>query len=243
MKEKIKLSSEKFKREKKIKKIFFIVLLLVLLLLLILYFVIGIIYNSGNFSITLDKNLYFEKGLIVYDDPDYKVYRTELYALSPESFDNVYYKWLPDNIDELGAGSHNGDNYLAYTFYVENMGEEISDYWSEIVIDDVVKNVDDAVRIKLYTNGEDVTYAKLGSNGRPEKNTVPFESDDLVVSNHVVNFKPGDIDRYTIVLWIEGSDPECTDNILGGEFKVHMNFNSEHIDENGKKEVEYESEK
>lgn len=118
MKEKIKLSSEKFKREKKIKKIFFIALLLVLLLLLILYFVIGIIYNSGNFSITLDKNLYFEKGLIVYDDPDYKVYRTELYALSPESFDNVYYKWLPDNIDELGAGSHNGDNYLAYTFYV-----------------------------------------------------------------------------------------------------------------------------
>jgi hypothetical protein len=39
------------------------------------------------------------------------------------------------------------------------------------------------------------------------------------------------ISKYTIVLWIEGSDPECTDNILGGEFKVHMDFKSENTEE------------
>lgn len=243
MEGKIKLSTEKLKREKKAKKFFRVALLLILLLLLILYFVIGIIYNSGNFSITLDKNLYFDKGLIVYDDPNYKVYRTELYALSPKSFDNVSYKWLPTDLDNRGAGSHNGDNYLVYTFYVENIGDDISDYWSEVVIDDVVKQVDEAVRIRIYKNGDAVTYAKLGSNGRPEKDTVPFESDDLVVSDHVENFKPGDVVRYTIVMWVEGNDPECTDNILGGEFKIHMGFNSEHIDEQEKKEVDYEEKK
>ena len=58
----------------------------------------------------------------------------------------------------------------------------------------------------------------------------------MVVKEHVDNFKPGDINKYTIVLWIEGSDPECTDNILGGEFKVHMDFNSEHVDEQKKGE-------
>lgn len=231
MKKHVNNSAQKVRREKKLRRIFIIVLFLILLLLLLLYFVTGIIYNNGNFSITLDKNLYFNKGLIVYDDPTYKVYRTELYAASPESFDNVYYKWLPEDLDELGSGSHNGDNYLAYTFYVENTGNEISDYWSEVVIDDVIRQVDDAVRIKIYRNGEQVTYAKLGSNGNPEKETVPFESDETVVSNHVENFKPGDLDRYTIVLWVEGSDPECTDNIIGGEFKVHMDFKSEHIDE------------
>lgn len=231
MKGRIKLSTEKIKREKKFKKIFLVVLLLIILLLLISYFVFGIVYNSGNFSITLDKNLYFNKGLIVYDDPTYKVYRTELYAKSPISFDNVYYKWLPEDIDKRGPGSHNGDNYLAYTFYVENTGEEVSDYWSEVVIDDVIKRVDDAVRIRIYKNGEYVTYAKMGSNGNPEKNTTPFESDELVALDHVENFTPGSIDEYTIVLWVEGTDPECTDNILGGEFKVHMSFNSEHIDE------------
>ena len=231
MESKIKLSSQKVRREKKLKKVLIIVLLLILLLLLISYFVFGIIYNSASFSITLDKNLYFDKGLIVYDDPTYKVYRTDLFAESPTSFDNVYYKWLPEDIDDRGPGSQNGDNYLAYTFYVENLSEEVSDYWSEVIIDDVVRNVDEAVRIKIYRNGEAITYAKIGANGRPEDNTVAFTDDNLVVRNHVENFGPGAMDRYTIMLWVEGTDPECTDNILGGEFKVHMLFNSEHIDE------------
>lgn len=231
MEGKIKLSSQKVRREKKLKRIFIIILLFILLLLLISYFVFGIIYNSASFSITLDKNLYFDKGLIVYDDPTYKVYRTDLFAASPTSFDNVYYKWLPDDIDDRGPGSHNGDNYLAYTFYVENQSEEVSDYWSEVVIDDVVRSVDDAVRVRVYRNGEAVTYAKIGANGRPEDDTVPFQDEKLIVINHVENFGPGAMDRYTIMLWVEGTDPECTDNILGGEFKVHMKFNSEHIDE------------
>ena len=47
------------------------------------------------------------------------------------------------------------------------------------------------------------------------------------MEEHVENFKPGDINKYTVVVWIEGTDPDCTDNILGGEFKAYMNFSSE----------------
>ena len=230
MEGKVRLSTEKLEREKKLKKVFKLILLVLILLLLILYFVVGIIYNSGNFSITLDKNLYFDKGLIVYDDSNYKVYRTELHAEVPNTFDNISYKWLPNDLNDHEGGSHNGDNYLAYTFYIENIGEQVSDYWSELIVDDVIKNVDEAVRIRIYRNGEYVTYAKLSSRGTAEPNTVPFESDELVVREHVANFKPGDKDKYTIVIWVEGSDPECTDNILGGEFKVHMDFNSEYVE-------------
>ena len=231
MRGKIPLSTEKIKREKKMRKAFRIALLLLLLLLLIIYIVVSIIYNSGNFSITLDKNLYFEKGLIGYDDSNYKFYRTELYAEAPNTFDNISYRWLPDNLDEYNGGSHNGDNYLAYTFFVENLGKDTADYWSEVIIDDVIKNVDEAVRIRVYRDGKDVTYAKLSPRGTAEPDTVPFDSDDLVVREHVTNFGPGAISKYTIVMWVEGSDPECTDNILGGEFKVHMDFKSEVIDE------------
>ena len=60
---------------------------------------------------------------------------------------------------------------------------------------------------------------------------VSFESDELIVREHIINFTPGKKSKYTIVLWIEGSDPECTDNILGGEFKVHMDFKSENTEE------------
>lgn len=231
MEKKVTLSSEKMKREKKIRKFFKIFLLFLLLLLIIIYFVVGIIYNSGNFSITMDKNLYFEKNLIIYDSPIYKVYRTELYAKAPNTFDNISYKWLPENLDDLGGGSHNGQNYLSYTFYIENMGKDISDYWSEVIVDDVIMNVDEAVRIRVYRDGEAVTYAKLSARGTAEPETVPFDSDELVVREHITNFKPGDISRYTIVLWVEGSDPECTDNILGGEFKVHMDFKSEFVED------------
>jgi hypothetical protein len=174
----------------------------------------------------LDKNLYLKNNIIIYDDPNYKVYRSELFAPTVDTFDNISYKWLPDNLDNQD-GSHNGDNYVAYTFYIENLGEEASDYWSEVVVDDVIKNVDEVVRIRIYKNGNYTTYAKLSAMEQPEKNTVPFQSDTLITLDHVKDFKPGDKNKYTIVIWLEGNDPECTDNILGGEIKIHMSFNSE----------------
>lgn len=233
MQNKLTLKSKKLKLEKKVKRIIALILIILILLLLLAYFVVGIIYNSGNFSITLDKNLYFDKGLIVYDDDTYKVYRTELYAEVPKTFDNIYYKWLPNDLNNHEGGSHNGDNYFAYTFYIENTGEQKSDYWTELIIDDVIKNVDDAVRIRVYRDGQSITYAKMASNGTAEPDTVPFESGNLIVREHIIDFIPGSISKYTIVLWIEGSDPECTDNILGGEFKVHMDFKSENTEEEG----------
>ena len=59
---------------------------------------------------------------------------------------------------------------------------------------------------------------------------VSSSKDGVITVDHKTDFKPGDIDKYTIVLWIEGSDPECNDNILGGEIKISMNFVSEHTE-------------
>lgn len=230
MNEEIKLKAVKVKSRKKRIKIIKLALLILTLILLIIYVAVSVIYNTGNFTITLDKNLYFDRGIIIYDDPDYKVFRTELYAEGVEMFDNISYKWLPSDLDNYN-GSHNGDNYIAYTFYIENLGEHITDYWSEIIIDDAIKNVDEAVRIRVYKNGEQITYAKVSKRGDAEPNTIPFLSDTSVVLENVKNFKPGDINKYTIVIWLEGSDPECTNNILGGEIKLHMDFKSEFIEE------------
>lgn len=226
MSHEIEVSVKKLSKKKKIRRIVRLTVLVILLLLLLAYIVMRIIYNNGNFTITLDKNLYFERGIIIYDDPDYKVFRSELYAKAVDYFDNISYKWLPENIDNID-GSHNGDNYIAYTFYIENTGTDTSDYWSETIIDDVIKNIDTAIRIRIYKNGEPTTYAKIGINGNPEEGTIPFQNDKLVTLDHRENFKPGDIDKYTIVVWLEGSDIDCTDNLLGGEIKLHMEFNSE----------------
>ena len=145
---------KKYHLEKKVRRILIIVISLLFLLLFLAYYVIGIIYNSGNFSVTLDKNLYFDDGLIMYDDPTYKVYRSELLAPAPDSFDNYSGKWLPNDITESEGGAHNGDNYLAYSFYVENKGSETINYWYKVLVDDVVKNVDRAIRVMVYRNDE-----------------------------------------------------------------------------------------
>ena len=44
------------------------------------------------------------------------------------------------------------------------------------------------------------------------------------------NFNPGDIDKFTIVIFLEGDDPECLDNIIGGEMKMHMDITEEHTE-------------
>ncbi len=237
MKSRINISASKHKRRKRNIKIVKITLIVLILLLLILYAVMGLIYNSGNFSISLDKNLYFEKNIIIYDDPDYKVFRSEMFAETVEALDNISHKWLPDDLHDYD-GSHNGKNYIAYTFYVENLGKAASDYWTELEIVETIKKVDEAIRIRVYLNGEYVTYAKMGANGLPEPGTIPFETDKLINLSKIEDFKPGDLNKYTVVIWIEGNDPDCTDNILGGEIKIQMNFNSEFTQKELEKGVE-----
>ena len=43
--------------------------------------------------------------------------------------------------------------------------------------------------------------------------------------------KSGDIDKFTIVIFLEGDDPDCTDELIGGEMKMHMDITEEHINE------------
>jgi len=229
MNKEIIVSARKVRRKKKVVKTLKLIILFILLLLLIMYVVFAVLYKGGSFSVNLDRELYLKNNIIIYDDPDYKEFRSELYAETLEHLDNISYKWLPDDLNDRSNGSHNGENFIAYTFFIENLGTEIADYWSEVVIDEAVKGMDEAIRIRVYKNGEEVTYAKMSRNGTPEPETVPFESDSLVVREHVVNFSPGNLDKYTIVIWLEGTDPECTDNILGGQIRFHMDFKSEII--------------
>jgi hypothetical protein len=32
------------------------------------------------------------------------------------------------------------------------------------------------------------------------------------------------IQKYTVVIWVEGWDPECTDAIVGGKLEVSLTF-------------------
>ena len=230
------VTASKIKNRKRNAKLVRKALFILLIFLILLYIILDIIYSEGKFTVILDSNKTLESGLVIYDSLNNSHGKRKLEATPIRFMDNISYKWLPDNVDTESDGSHNGQNYIAYSFYVENQGNEILNYHYEIIVDDVIKNVDEAIRIRIYRNGESVTYAKPNFiDGQPEPNTVAFkkveDSEDTIVLEKVSDFKPGDLDRITVVVWLEGDDPDCVDAILGGELKMHMVITEEHIDQ------------
>ena len=229
-KEKIKLNSEKIRERENKLRIIKRSILLMILFLIILYFLLDIAFEAGDFTVSLDPEFAKESGLVMYENKQEKVQRKILKATRVDFMDNISVKWLPNNLNDEADGSHNGKNYLAYTFYVENMGSDPINYWYEIFIDDVIKNVDKAIRVMVYRNGENIIYAKPNERtGAAEPGTKTFYSTTSVLLESRTEFNPGDIDKFTIVVFLEGDDPDCVDALIGGEMKMHMDITEEHI--------------
>ena len=225
------IEAQKVYKRKLFVKIVKISFLLLLILVSIIYLFLYIIYAGGRFTVSLDKNMSNRKNVFLSEDGNIKNKARKLSADTIEYMDNISIKWLPSNIDTDKTGGHNGDNYIAYTFYVINAGKEKVNYWYEIDIDDTIKNVDEAIRIMIYRNGEKVIYAKKSkATNKAEPGTTQFVSSEIAVLEQRKNFKPNSKDRYTVVVWIEGDDPECNNDLLGGEIKLHMDFTEEHVD-------------
>ncbi len=230
MKNEVIVTADKIRKKKRKERIVKIALLTLLLLLIALYIILRIIYSEGKFTITLDSNETLKSGIAIFDDPEDPTARRKLEASKIEFLDNISVKWLPENIDDEYKGSHNGPNYIAYTFYIENQGKEIQNYWYEVEQLDVIKNVDDAVRFMVILNGEKTIYAKKNElSGEPEEGTEMFRDENPIILEQRKDFRPGDRDRFTIVIWLEGDDPECVDAIIGGEIKLEMKITEEHI--------------
>ena len=228
----IKLTAEKVRKREQRLRTLKVILLVIVILLILLYIVLKLIYEVGSFTVTLDSAYNLEGALVIYENYEQKLCLETLQAEELEYMTNITESWIPNDIHDEADGSHNGQNYIAYTFYAENQGKEVIDYWATIEVTDVVKNADDAIRVKVIKNGVETTYAKLNKNtGEAEKGTMAFIEDNVVMLEESTNFKPGDVHKYTIVIWLEGEVPECVDDIIGGEVKMHMTLTEEHIEQ------------
>ena len=231
-KEQITLNSEKIKKREQRIKILKITILLILLFLIILYFILRVVFELGDFTVSLDPQLQEKSGLVMYEKLSEKQNKKILKAEKLEYMNNICVKWLPENLTEA-EGSHNGENYLAYTFYLENQGVDPINYWYKVVSDDVIKNVDKAIRIMIIRNDEKIIYAKANeTTGEAEivgdEITTKFYNDKELILKQRENMQPGEIDKFTIVIFLEGDDPDCTDELIGGEMKMHMEITEEH---------------
>lgn len=207
-----------------------LILLAMMLTVAILFITAFMQEKMGNFTINLNRLELYRKGVSISDTGDFKDATARLTANTVQDATNMSIDDLPDNIDEID-GNHNGKNYMAYTYYVRNAGKEDLGYIAQITLDSCAKGAEEAVRVAVWHNGERIVYAEPSADGTPEDGCTNFESDTVVCTYEEPDFLVGNVDRYTIVIWMEGDDPECVDSIIGGSVEFSMDIKGDYDDD------------
>ena len=200
-------------------------LLGLLFALFIVFFLAFMQEKMGNFTINLNRLEMYRKGISIASDGDFTDPTAKLVAGSLEDATNISVEDLPENLDQID-GSHNGKNYVAYTYYLRNAGKEDVGYRASIKLSSCSKGAEEAVRVALWKNGERTIYAEPSKSGLPEENCESFIDHDTVCVIEEEEFLVGNVDKYTIVVWMEGEDPECVDAIIGGSVEFSMNIDA-----------------
>lgn len=206
-------------------------LLLGLLLVVAILFIMSFTQEKmGNFTINLNRLEMFRKGISIDTDPNFRSATSRLTADSVVDASNISVYDLPGDLDEQ-EGSHNGRHYMAYTYYLRNAGKEDVAYDAEVHLESSTKGAEEAVRVAVWRNGERTIYAVPSADGTPEDGCVNFVDGDTACVYHEPEFLVGNVDRYTVVIWLEGDDPECVDQIVGGSLQFRMVINADYEDE------------
>ena len=221
----LRRTAKEVKRHTLLSRIIALVIGLLVAVIAVTY-VISYFYDKfGAFTVKVNKYDMAKQGLSLSEEPEYERTVSELNAKIVYDMTNISGKDLPPTVDKIN-GSHNGENYIAYTFYLSNAGRDTVSYEGEMVIENVTKSVDDAIRIAIYINGQKTVYGKTKSNGGGKESDCDkeFLSSTVVMRTQKEGFAPKDRDKYTVVIWLEGNDPDCVDAIVGGTIKFSMNF-------------------
>ena len=205
--------------------------LLIMVITVAFLFILAFMQEKmGNFTINLNRLELYRKGIAISATGDFEDPTARLVVETVQDATNTTLSDLPTNLDDFD-GSHNGRNYMAYTYYVRNAGKEDVNYVARVVLNACAKGAEQAVRVAVWRNGERVVYAMPAADGGDEEDCVSFESDKIVCTYTEENFLVGNVDKYTIVIWMEGEDPECVDAIVGGSVEFSMTIDAMDSDE------------
>lgn len=197
--------------------------------------VIGILaffgQNMGTFVVGLSDNTHVA-GIILSDEPTFEAAYPRLVVNPVKSADPVAYSDI--KIDEVknAHGDYtdpDGYKYIAYTFWIKNEGNTLTDVDVTINISTATKNVSSAIRILVIEDDLISTlYKKHDEHEKDPHDTSPdavdFLSDTTVFLNTISDFRPEEIKKYSIVIWLEGWDPDCNDSIQSGKLRMSMTF-------------------
>lgn len=196
--------------------------------------------HVGNFVVAIETAS--QLILVLSETPGFEKPTSRLAAKGLTDQTNITYADIPKDELLLGNGSLNDEilrRYFAYSFYVKNVSTTPIDYSAEIVLNHSSQNAESALRIMVISDEGERIYAKAkefpeSEVGKPEDHagtdiernygTVPFESLTRLVNQQSQRFRKDAVRKYTIVMWLEGWDNECTDEIRGAIMRMEMRF-------------------
>lgn len=211
---------------KKRKKRYAIIIGSLLSTLLVMYIISMLVTQWGDLVISVG-DLQDGKTIMLCENKDFEDgVNVKLNGGSVANVTNITKSWLPKGLDTEKDGQHNGEDYLAYTFYLKNTGDQDLEYNTTMTVTGASKSVDEAVRIQIYKNGKDQVYAKgtYSDRSKAEQDATKFVDNSTVFKTSKSALNAGSVDKYTVVMWIEGNDPECKDPIRGGALRSQMVF-------------------
>ena len=191
-------------------------------------------YDSHALSIYVTDDT-FSELITVSEKNDNKTTNTLTVDYDNE-ITNITYDWLPQDINNHEGGPHHGENYFAYTFYLKNFSDSSAVINENFFISNVTKNGDEAIRVMVYRDGERTVYAKENTDGSELEDIVDDkfievnkngEENLVIIDNKSINIEAKQIIKYTIVVWVEGSDPDCTSNNMNGDIELQIEFSIE----------------
>lgn len=189
--------------------------------------------------------------LVADEVPSYDEYCEEQLILSNNELEvddeNTFSRLTPNQQSTL---------YFKYTFYVTNNGNKSANYDLSLNMSQPSKDasnrydLDSVLRVRFYENKNldehtYTTYAKKSAEPHKDENgklswkekvsavedsgyAEEFVNSKMILKSTVTDLQPREKVRYTFVFWIEGDDPQCTDEapinsalILGVEISAH----------------------
>ncbi|MCR5787016.1 MAG: hypothetical protein K6G28_04880 [Acholeplasmatales bacterium] len=190
--------------------------------------------NVGCFTISMSDKA-SNQSIYISTDPTFDTYSPRLICDSLYQAKNIPYPIIKYERARATDGIYVSEDksYIGYTFYLKNMGDETVSLKEQLSISQETKNVSsccwlwefegDNDNIGTIYQKEDKNYKAYPSTYRSD-NKEYFKSDTLVFSKNIEQLEPQEVLKVTLILWIEGEDPDCTDQILGGQINFNLEF-------------------
>lgn len=200
--------------------------------------------NSGNFVMSVDEDA-FKRGIAISDSSTFETMNRWLTADPVEDVRDTTLQHIDlfEIINAEGAYKETRSNYLAYTFFLRNVGSETTPVDYEVVITNQSKNIADAIRVMIIVDGQ-VAYDEQGIRyieceskkmyQAPDKHDIVykdylqdftlFKSTDIICSERIFDIRPEQTKKISVIMWLEGEDPECIETLASAKIKITMNL-------------------